>query len=259
MKRTIFEAFPLNNHEENQAPKKRKPSTSDLISSPSNTLHFSDIPDEVMVKIFSYFSIFELYYTIRLVCERWHGLAMDYKLWKVISIPDDTPFDDVRLWLKSALKLKYLTIYYRTDIEKILLQVRINCMELQVLEIINFIVPHQKTISTNLLRNLLSKCQKLKIISFFGSGSPNRFFFRAIVRKNNGHIKRQVYTEPLSIKRLLRLLSSLQGQHSADYKHFKDIRTFHSRLYLIGCKWKSNTYPKNYLNVLRNLIKFTVL
>ena len=45
----------------------------------------NDLPDEILLKILSYFGPEDLCFIIAKVCERWHALAKDMSLWKTLS------------------------------------------------------------------------------------------------------------------------------------------------------------------------------
>jgi len=49
----------------------------------------NDLPEEVLLKIFSYFGPQDLGHIIAKVCERWHALAKDMVLWKTLSYKCD--------------------------------------------------------------------------------------------------------------------------------------------------------------------------
>ena len=59
-------------------------------------MSLNDLPDDILLKIFSYFGPEDLRLNIAKVCERWNVLAKDVVLWKTLSYRcDDT--SDIRL------------------------------------------------------------------------------------------------------------------------------------------------------------------
>jgi len=53
----------------------------------------NDLPDEILLKILSYFEPEDLCRVIVKVCERWNGLAKDVVLWKTLSYHCDDSTD----------------------------------------------------------------------------------------------------------------------------------------------------------------------
>jgi len=57
----------------------------------------NDLPDEMLLKILSYFGAEDLCYIIAKVCERWNILAKDKILWKNLSYSCDCDSDKSRI------------------------------------------------------------------------------------------------------------------------------------------------------------------
>jgi len=51
----------------------------------SESMSINDVPDEILLKIFSYFEPEELWFIITKVCKRWDVLAKDVVLWRTLS------------------------------------------------------------------------------------------------------------------------------------------------------------------------------
>lgn len=68
-------------------------STRDVCSEPyalaSKRTSINDLPDEILLKILSYFGLEDLCLNIAKVCERWKFLAKDVIMWKKISYDCD--------------------------------------------------------------------------------------------------------------------------------------------------------------------------
>jgi len=92
----------------------------------------NDLPEEILLKIFSHFGAEDLSFIIAKVCKRWSILAKDKILWKTLSYScgyssDISRIAEVRCtaclgfsanWLKnfapkSILKIHYLTEYFK--------------------------------------------------------------------------------------------------------------------------------------------------
>jgi len=66
-----------------------------VIASEQRSLN--DFPDEILLKILSYFGPEELGLIIAKVCERWNALAKDMLLWKTLSYNCDRSSDISRV------------------------------------------------------------------------------------------------------------------------------------------------------------------
>ena len=78
---------------------------------------FNDLPDTVMLEIFSYLSQVELC-RIQLVCWKWYNLSLDRDLWKTFDMTDfsDIPDDALKRFLVSKLSLKTKEIQSRNSV-----------------------------------------------------------------------------------------------------------------------------------------------
>jgi len=59
----------------------------------SELMSLNDVPDEILLKIFSHFGPEDLCLIIAKVCERWSVLAKDVVLWKTLSYHCDRSSD----------------------------------------------------------------------------------------------------------------------------------------------------------------------
>ena len=69
----------------------------------SETMSLNDLPEEILLKILSYFGAEELSLIIAKVCKWWNILAKDVSLWKTLSYKCDEDSDrndiaEVRHW-----------------------------------------------------------------------------------------------------------------------------------------------------------------
>ncbi|KAJ9589696.1 hypothetical protein L9F63_017102, partial [Diploptera punctata] len=80
-------------------------------------ISINDFPDEILLKILSYFTPEELCLIIAEVCQRWNALAKDVTLWKTLSYKCDdlSTFTSVVEVLIEAPMLKSLEIQKRDD------------------------------------------------------------------------------------------------------------------------------------------------
>ena len=77
----------------------------------SETMSLNDLPDEVLLKIFSHFGLEDLCLIIAKVCERWNILAKDVVLWKNLSYECDSLTDISRI----AEVRRNILLGYRTN------------------------------------------------------------------------------------------------------------------------------------------------
>jgi hypothetical protein len=63
----------------------------------SEPMSLNDLPDEIVLKIFSLFGPEDLLLIIAKVCERWKSLAKDVSLWKSLSYHSDRSSDFSRV------------------------------------------------------------------------------------------------------------------------------------------------------------------
>ena len=68
----------------------------------SGTMSLNDLPEEILLNIFSYFGAEELSLIIAKVCEWWNIVAKDVSLWKTLSYKcdasDRSHIAEVRNW-----------------------------------------------------------------------------------------------------------------------------------------------------------------
>ena len=77
----------------------------------SKPTSINDLPDEILLKILSYFGLEELCLNIAKVCERWKFLAKDMILWKKVSYHCDHHSD-----ISSIDQVRYITLLgFRTN------------------------------------------------------------------------------------------------------------------------------------------------
>ncbi|KAI4465694.1 leucine-rich repeat domain superfamily [Holotrichia oblita] len=88
-----------------------------------NDTHINNLPDEVLLNIFCYFTTKQLYCQIRPVCRRWMVLTMSPILWRVIDVKNEVPTHVLTYWIKTSPLLKSFSIQNRNDADIIADQV----------------------------------------------------------------------------------------------------------------------------------------
>ncbi len=83
-----------------------------LLSEPDNVCHIESLPDELMLKIFSYFSLPDLCRFVAPVCVSWLQYARDSSLWEVIS---QEQFKDVPTDLLVKVVTSWCSLLRRID------------------------------------------------------------------------------------------------------------------------------------------------
>jgi hypothetical protein len=69
---------------------------------------FDVLPNEILLKIFSYLSMRDISLSVRNVCTRWRAVSEDDEIWKVqVYTPDDsTPEEEIVCMLKYMPALR---------------------------------------------------------------------------------------------------------------------------------------------------------
>lgn len=82
-----------------------------------------DLPVEIIIKIFSYLSLEDLYKNVRFVNYNWWCTASSPCLWTIIKAGPDISTNMLSNWLDMAPRLKTLVIDFRVDAGVILSKV----------------------------------------------------------------------------------------------------------------------------------------
>ncbi|KAJ9589697.1 hypothetical protein L9F63_017103 [Diploptera punctata] len=108
---------------------------SSLVTKRINSINY--FPDELLLKILSYFTAEELCLVIAEVCERWNALAKDVILWENLTYTckREPTFTSVVKVLKRAPNLRSFVIMYRKDAVQLLELLFGNCVGIKRLEI----------------------------------------------------------------------------------------------------------------------------
>nr|CAI5848200.1 unnamed protein product [Callosobruchus analis] len=175
---------------------------------------FCVLPNEVMVKIFSYLTHEELYKTARCVCKRWYLLASSPVLWKKITAQQNVPSSVLFKWLEHSPLLKELNLTGRSDIDFVTNKVSRCCKKLESLKIENP-GPSKLVRSSNLCR-LLTKCKQLNNIYFSGVKILSCKFFKLLSRRKHSGSNKCSYYGPVSQKQMKALIESIINSDTYD-------------------------------------------
>lgn len=81
-----------------------------------NKTHINQLPSEILLKIFSYIDISELFKNVRCVCRRWKLLALVPTLWKSIDVDNSIPSSILELWIRNSSLLNSFSAQNRNDL-----------------------------------------------------------------------------------------------------------------------------------------------
>jgi hypothetical protein len=81
----------------------------------SKPMSHNDLPDEILLKIFSYFGPEELCLIIAEVCKSWNALAKDVIMWKTLSYKCDQTSDISRIGQVRCTTLLVFSTNYLTN------------------------------------------------------------------------------------------------------------------------------------------------
>ena len=133
----------------------------------TNCYTIFDLPDEIMLKVFSYFSHFELCRYVAPVCETWLAYARDSTLWEEITeaefqnVSSDLLVKVITSWCSL---LKVLDLKGRTDIGGSDLKAIFSSCPL--IETLSFAFCDQ--INDEMMKLLSDNCPNLKYVNFEG-------------------------------------------------------------------------------------------
>lgn len=173
--------------------------------------HTTTLPDEILVYIFSFQTLEQLYRSTRCVCKRWYVLASSPLLWKRISVENEVPSDTLCGWIERSPLLKELTLKGRSDIDLVTEKLSKFCRKLESLKIENSKGKKKSSfIQSKHLCNLLTKCKFLNTIHFSGVKIQSCRFFKLLsVRKHIGLNRRCSYSGPVNSKQIKTLIESI--------------------------------------------------
>lgn len=143
---------------------KRKHSIDDRKRS-SNVSYIQALPNEILLHIFSYLNIHDLYYNVRLVCRRWHHLSMLSSSWKRISVGNNISRHVLNNWIRFSPVIRHIQISDRTDVNFILETASQHLGQLKSITINNNWDSQENfRIRSETLCNVMTRCQKIEEI-----------------------------------------------------------------------------------------------
>lgn len=153
------------------------------------------LPNEMLLYIFSFLDINDLYYNVRKVCPRWNLLAMSSWSWKKITVGPEVPTEVLLYWIQFSPVIRHLHLDNRTDVEIILKAVSKYARQLESLRIENGWI-NQIYIRSKALCNLVTRCTKLNKFYFENIKIRSCKFFDLLEeRRRRGELKQLRYIE----------------------------------------------------------------
>lgn len=121
-----------------------------------------DLPDEILVEIFSYLTFGELVFSVQYVSCRWQEVTHDAQLWRtLVYVPSWRDSDDqIASVLQQTPKLQTLILSQRGVRSTVLNTFMECCPNLKRLEF-----NHYQRLSTNLLERIVQKCPNIEHLS----------------------------------------------------------------------------------------------
>ena len=106
----------------------------DILNSFEPKLSILDLPEEVLVHIFSYVPIYQLYHSVALVSKQFCRISRDPSVRNCIYLNHKAPTEFATPFVSEAVHLKSLFLKNRGDVNKILTAALSNCRQLTQLE-----------------------------------------------------------------------------------------------------------------------------
>ncbi|XP_049770611.1 uncharacterized protein LOC126109610 isoform X2 [Schistocerca cancellata] len=143
-----------------------------------------DLPDEVLIKIFSHLSFTELVYVVQKVCPRWKNVSQDSELWadkeyrigshtsdqEAIQTFCDAPNLQKVCMLRSASSLLFRALYDKCHR---LLELRLD---------------YTQKLSYSVLKNLVEKCSRIHTLGISSRLLVSEKFSEAVSHMQNLHV-----------------------------------------------------------------------
>ncbi|KAK7794506.1 hypothetical protein R5R35_004723 [Gryllus longicercus] len=96
------------------------------------------LPDEMILKIFSYLDIRDICFSVCAVCKRWNSLTYERTLWKSIKFicSNNMPLHCIENVLRHAPLLQAIELQWRTDVEIIIKELISNCEDILLVNMV---------------------------------------------------------------------------------------------------------------------------
>lgn len=203
------------NLRERNPKRKHSPEESSVKTKRFRTFSYIEaLPNEILLQIFSYLSVNDLYYNVRRVCSRWQQLSMLSPSWRRVSAGNNIPTEDLHNWIQFSPVIRHIQISDRTDADFILEAVSKHLTKLKSITINNcWGSPQKICIRSQTLCKLMTKCEKLEEITFGKVKIRSLKFFKIMAeRKNYDTAVHLVYIGPLSPKQYNMLRETYLGE-----------------------------------------------
>ncbi|KAF7284769.1 hypothetical protein GWI33_021637, partial [Rhynchophorus ferrugineus] len=155
------------------------------------TNHFSFLPDEILVYIFSFLPHEQLYKNVKPVCKRWNSIVSTPTLWKKILADKNIPTNILCRWLEHSPLLEHVCFVDRDDMNLIADKVG-KC---------------NPNLKRKVLCSLIKRCKKLNQFIFSQTTIRSSKFFKMIGSKEEAQRKCS-YSGPISLKQIHALVES---------------------------------------------------
>ncbi|XP_066994855.2 F-box and leucine-rich repeat protein 13 [Anabrus simplex] len=125
------------------------------------TTNINDLPDDVLVEIFSYLTFSDLIQSAQKVCERWRFVAQYSELWRTLCYaPHGKETDDhIAIVLQQTPKLEILSLKLRPVGHSVLYGALNYCPKLKRVEFSG-----RQRLNAKFLRNMLQKCPSIEYL-----------------------------------------------------------------------------------------------
>lgn len=144
----------------------------------TSSFRLHDLPDSIILQIFSKFTIKERL-LLRRVCWKWHHLLMDYSVWKSIDLSEDTFLSSkmnnaileswITAWGKTIQHIDVSDCKWLTDL--VIQKVAQTCNDLRSLDIEGCF-----QVSDTGVNKIATNCRHLKSLNIFLSGVSEKGF-----------------------------------------------------------------------------------
>ncbi|XP_049826464.1 F-box/LRR-repeat protein 12-like isoform X4 [Aethina tumida] len=98
---------------------------------PKITCNIDNLPEEILLVIFSHLPKRDLYLNVKEVCTQWARLSNDQSLWKRIFAEDNIPSRMLQDWIRMTPDLRELSLRNRNDINTLTLVISRHCKNLE--------------------------------------------------------------------------------------------------------------------------------
>lgn len=140
------------------------------------------LPNELLMKTFSYLHVSDVSLIVSKVCRRWNELSADIFLWSqlVFIVEEKTSLRSVLSLLPHLPHLRFITIWWRTDTEDIIDILSTQCQYLEKIHL--FSCGHVKSSS---IKKISDNCEYLKNFSLGKCYSVQRKCFDDVSKMKN--------------------------------------------------------------------------